>query len=232
MRNFVSRLLKNKNGYIVVETVGTFIPFTLLVISILSLVNIITLQARIHNALTQAANTLSMYSYVLYATGAADDLVSLDNKASVAAEKINPVITGIEALSKGNGFDSSTGDNFKNAAVSIFNDPKTAIQNILTYGAGGLRNQASIQLVQPLVEKFLATGDITADEYLKSVRVKNFSLGECVIIDKNENVKITAEYEVEYTFGALKLPFGPTLKITQTVVTKAWLGGSGEGYGK
>ena len=193
--------MKNdENGYIVVETVGTFIPFVFLVISILSLVNIVTLQARVHNALTQTAGTLSMYSYVLYSTG--------------TSESISSVFGGIESLSGGNGV-GETGD---------------FVQGLLNYGAGQVRSLASEQFVRPLFERYLQNGEINGSEYLRSVRVVNLNFNECTIIDGNENIKLTVDYEIEYTFGALKLPFGPTLKITQTAVTKAWLGGSGEGY--
>jgi len=221
---------KDENGYIVVETVGAFIPFLLLVISILSLVNIVTLQARVHNALTQAANTLSMYSYVLYATGAADSMMTMDSKAKATGESINSVLSGIESLSKSNGFDADAGNRILSTAEKAAGDPKAAIQNILNYGAGRLRSSATQQLVMPLVGRYLAGGDMSGEEYLNSVRVLNFDLSDCVIIDRNGNVKITVDYEIEYTFGALRLPFGPTLKVTQTAVTKAWLNGSGEGY--
>ena len=223
-------MLKDKNGYIVVETVGTFIPFLLLVISILSLVNIVTLQARVHNALTQAANTLSMYSYVLYITGVSDGLMSSDNKASAVGDNINSVLTGIESLSKGTGFDTNPGNRTLSATEAAAGDPRATIESFLNYGAGELRSLATAQLVEPLVGRYLANGDMSGDDYLGSVRVENFFLSDCIIVDRNGNVKLTAEYDIEYTFGALKLPFGPTLRVTQTAVTKAWLGGSGEGY--
>jgi len=226
----IKRIKKDENGYIVVETVGTFIPFTLLVISILCLVNIVTLQARVHNALTQTANTISMYCYVLHATGMSDSLIAFNRKASASKESINSVLTGVEALSKGNGFDQDSVKRMFNTAEFAISDPKTAIQSILNYGAGAARDRASAHLVKPLVGRYLANGDVSGDDYLRSVRVRDFDLSQCIIIDRNGNVKLTAEYEIEYTFGALRLPFGPGLKVTQTAVTKAWLGGSGEGY--
>ncbi|MCL2202230.1 MAG: hypothetical protein FWB75_09715, partial [Oscillospiraceae bacterium] len=58
---------KDDRGHIAVETVCAFIPFVLLVVSILSLVNIVVLQARVHYALTQTAKTLSVYCYTLEA---------------------------------------------------------------------------------------------------------------------------------------------------------------------
>jgi len=223
-------MVKDNNGYIVVETVGTFIPFVLLVVSILSLVNIVTLQARVHNALTQAANTLSMYSYVLKATGAADSLIIADSKANSTGESINSVMNGIAMLSKGGGFDADAGSRALSAAEEMVGDPRTMVQNFANYGVGEIRSLASEQLVRPLVSRYLANGDVSGDEYLRSVRVVNFDFSDCVIIDRNGNIKLTVEYEIEYTFGALRLPFGPTLKVTQTAVTKAWLSGSGDGY--
>ena len=220
---------KNENGYIVVETVGTFIPFLLLVISILSLVNIVTLQARVHNALTQAANSLSMYSYVLYITGAADGLMAIDNKANAAGENINSVLRGIESLSGGNVLSTDAGRALSSIEEAA-GDPKATIQNFLNYGVNEIRHHAAERLVQPLIGRYMANGDMTADEYLRSVRVVNFDLRDCVIVDRNGNVKLTVDYEIEYTFGALRLPFSPTLRVTQTAITKAWMGGSGEGY--
>ena len=220
----------DNKGYIVVETVGTFIPFVLLVISILSLVNIVTLQARVHNALTQAANSISMYCYVLNATGVAGDLVTIDNKSIAAGETIDAVLSGIEALSGRGGSAVSAGNRVLNAAQQAAGDPKAMAQSFANFGINELRNLASAGLVLPMVERYLASNEMSAGDYLSSVRVVNFELGDCVLVDRNGNVRLTAEYEIEYTFGALRLPFGPTLKVTQTAVTKAWLNGSGEGY--
>ena len=221
---------ENENGYIVVETVGTFIPFVLLVISILSLVNIVTLQARVHNALTQAANTLSMYSYVLKATGVADGLMATDAKAAGVRENINSALIGIESLSKGYGQSGNTGSRAWNWAEEMAGDPKAAIQGFANYGLSQLQSIVFAELARPLVGRYLANGEMSGDEYLSSVRVVSLEFTDCSMVDRNGNVKMTVVYEIEYTFGALKLPFGPNLKVTQTVITKAWLSGSGESY--
>jgi len=221
---------RDENGYIVVETVGTFIPFVLLVISILSLVNIVTLQARVHNALTQTAKTLSMYSYVLQVTGVADDFKAMDAKASGVRDNINSVLSGIDALSKSSVPDKESINKASNWVEEMAGDPKAAIQGFANFGLSKAQSAAFAELARPLVGRYLANGEMTGDEYLKSVRVANFKLTDCTMVDKNGNVKMTAEYEIEYTFGALKLPFNPHLRVTQTVVTKAWLNGSGEGY--
>jgi len=250
-----------EEGYIVVETVGAFVPFVLLVISILSLVNIVATQARVHYALTQAASALSMYSYVLEVTGVANDLTSLDNKAYRAASKanairddVNAVLSGLESFSDIGGALEHGGS----AASRVYDwgeeaagDPQGAVRELMNYGLDELRNQLFEAMVRPMVGRYLANGEMTGDEYLRSARVVrhsggnvelgglgamefhkwgNLGLRNSVMIDRNGDVKLVAYYEVEYTFGGLRLPFGPTLKITQTAVTKAWLNGSGKGY--
>jgi hypothetical protein len=249
-----------ESGYIVVETIGTFIPFVFLVISILSLVNIVALQARVHYALTQAAGTLSMYCYVLEVIGISNDLMALDSKADKVAREANAlrddimgVLSGIESLSE----IESTVEHGTNAVNRMYGwgeeavaDPNTALQNLINFGIAQMWDQLFELLARPLVGRYLSNGDMTGDEYLRSVgvvstqtattkhglealdffRISNLGLGNSSLIDKNGNVKLVAQYEIEYTFGGLPLPFRPTLRITQTVVTKAWLNGSGKGY--
>ena len=253
----MKKIRSDENGYIVIETVGAFVPFLLLVISILSLVNIVAVQARVHYALTQAANTLSMYCYTLELLGVANDLTALDNKAYKAKSDIEDIKDGITAVMSV--FESSTiAEEFDdekeavNRAVEvgegIFGDPKVALKNLMCYGIDGLWDMLFSELVRPLVGRYLSNGEQTGNEYLLRSGVQNNhtnktglaalefffhadgKLDSSSLIDRNGNVKLVVEYEIEYTFWGLKLPFRPTLRIAQTVVTKAWLGGSGRGF--
>ena len=246
------------SGYIVVETVGAFVPFLLLVISILSLVNIVAVQARVHYAMTQAANTLSVYCYTLEILEMSNNLTALDNKAyKVAGElgsmksDINAVVTALDSFSGIDRAAASAGDAARRAygwGEEAAGDPKAALQLLMNYGINELRNQAFEQLARPLVGRYLGNGDMTGDEYLRWARVvnrhtgktgldalefyqaRNLGTGNSVLLDRKGNVKLVVEYEIEYTFGGLPLPFKPTLRVTQTVITKAWLNGSGKGY--
>jgi len=251
--------MKNNDGYIVVETVGAFVPFLLLVISILSLVNIIAVQARVHFALTQAANTISMYCYALEVLGVANELTTLENKANRVAEEANAfrgevgnVLDGINTLS-GFGGAINSGVDATGRALRLTEeaagDPMAALQNIMNFSLSQLEGYVFELLARPLVGRYLANGGQSADEYLEAVGVvsgpnqastglkalefyslNNLGRGNSVLIDRNGNVKLTVRYEIMYTFAGLPLPFGPTIKITQTVITKAWLNGSGRGY--
>ena len=244
------------DGYIVVETVGAFVPFIFLVVSILSLVNIVTLQTRVHYALTQAANTLSMYCYALEISGAAGSMMKIGTasdtvKAGADATKLDiaGVVDGIKAtsLSDAGIHGRSAFERALGAGESIADDPVSAVQLMAKYGIGEGAGALTEQLVRPLVGRYLANGSLTGDEYLKSFSVKGglrsldfykfdlFDTGSVghtnsALIDSNGDVMLVAQYEIEYKFGALPLPFKPSLKVTQTARTKAWMGGEGEGY--
>jgi len=247
---------RDENGYIVVETIGAFIPFVLLIVSILSLVNIVALQTRVHYALTQAANTLSMYSYTLQVTGIADKLRLIDSQASKVTKgvdemksDINGVLDGINSLSfrDVSASGKAAADRVIGWGESIADDPKAVLAIILNYGLNEGRNAIFELLVRPLVGRYLSNGNVSGDEFLKSANVIDglkgldfyeFTLldlnsighSNSVLIDQSGDVKIVVQYEIAYKFGALPLPFQPKLKVTQEVRTKAWLNGRGEGY--
>jgi len=181
----------------------------------------------------------------------ANELIELDNKANrtaVAANELrddfNAIMGGIESLASLR----EAADRVHGWGEEAVGNPQQMVQQLASFGQNELRNQAFEVMVRPLVGRYLMNGDMTGDEYLRSVRVvnrntgrvgleafefyqlSNLGVGNSVLIDRNGNVNLTVSYEVEYTFGALPLPFNPTLRITQTAITKGWLNGSGEGY--
>ena len=53
---------------------------------------------------------------------------------------------------------------------------------------------------------------------------------DSTLLTSDRDVKIVVQYDIDYSFGALMLPFGePKLHVTQEVRTKAWLGGKRRG---
>jgi len=89
---------KNEKGYITVETLGTFLPFVFLVVSILSLVNIVTVQTRVHYALTQTANTLSVYAHATSGQPKNNIETVLENIGSIDSEDIKIPLEIIEYM--------------------------------------------------------------------------------------------------------------------------------------
>ena len=258
---------KDESGSILIEFVGSFLLFVLLIGSILSLVNIVTVQARVHYALTQTANTLSMYGYVLNVLGMDKALMNIDkgagtvrNEINTSIDEINEVLGEVNNLSL-SGVQKSAGtvmDRFEGWASSTSENPKQTLQLIAQFGLGEITSAGLALGLWPLMLRYLANGSLSGEEYLASARIDKLEFysfrlpsytpaeeGELVgsfdgiadsnsaLLDQNGNVKLTVQYEVEYSFFGLKIPWGegnPTLKISQSVMTKMWLGGSGEGY--
>ena len=250
---------KDKRGYIVVETLISFMLFALLMFSILSLINIVAVQARVHYALTQTANTVSMYCYTLEATGVAGHLTNMSGRAETVQGEadqrktnINGVITGIKDLSVDKTVSSGKAviSQAEGWADAIETDPKNVMQSLMSAGLQEGENYAFSLLVRSLMGRYLSNGRMTGDEYLRSFGVSDgldglqfydFSLFDLNSIGANDstlltsdgNVKIVVQYDVDYAFGALPLPFAePKLHITQEAITQAWLSGEGEGYKK
>ncbi len=237
---------KDERGMIVVETIGSFMLFFLLMMSILSLINIVTVQARIHYAMTQTANTVSMYSYVLEVTGIADTLMKISEKsdevdgdAEAISKEINNIVNALSDFSIEEVEESLD----RTGAVSqTYFDPKIILQALLNTGLDEGQKQLFEMAIRPMMNKFLANGHMSGDEYLKSANViggldgldfADFDIlgnSDSRLVDENGDLKITVKYDVEYKFGGLPLPFEPKLGISQVVKTKLWLSGSGEGH--
>lgn len=232
---------ERNGGYIVVETITAFMLFLLLVVSILSLINVVVIQARVHYAITQTANELSMYSYVLDAIGLSDDVKKLDKTGQEVQDKIDGVIRDLQTIESGvSSPPTSTTQLFENldalqdaleglagTAGSIIDDPQGTFVNIVRYGLNGAKNFGMQELViRPMLNKYLRNGDQSADAVLKSYGVEDeLDLSESVFIDSNGDITVVASYEIDYTFGMLPLPF-TKLNVEQVAKTRAWLGGA------
>ena len=252
---------RDENGYIVVETICSFLLLVFLITSILSLINIVTVQSRVHYALSQTAQSVSMYCYALEAAGIADDLTAISAKAEASQGELdkfktnfNGLMDGIQALSP------ETVGNYGEALLDqgsavwdeTTSNPKGTVQNLMTYFLDQGSSAALEAVLRPLMNHYLSNGSMSGDEYLKVFGVGNgktegienlefhsfdvFSVSsvgnnDSKLLTGSGDVKLVVSYDIDYSFGALMLPFDePYLHVTQEVITKAWLGGKGEGY--
>jgi len=244
---------KDENGYIVVETIGSFMLFVFLMISILTLINITIVQSKVHYALTQTANELSMYSYVVDALGLTDTVKTTSETGEEVQGQINSVVNDINSIQSGvSGMTGGTADFMSNLNIvmdsvgslsgtidGVIQDPSGTFYNVLLYGLDKTKNYAMQELViRPMVEKYMKNGDVSANDYLRRFNVieeggELLDLSTSVYINSAGDIVIVAEYKINYAYGlgALPLPEAmKTLTITQTAKTKAWLGGEGERY--
>ena len=240
----------DERGHIIVETIGSFLLFVFLIASILSLVNIVALQARIHFAMTQTAQALSMYSYIFEVTGMADRFITMDEETAEMRERVDSLKSSINGILDGIGSLSLEGmgenlDDAIDSGTELLSDPAKLAEMLIDDGINAL---FVLTVVKPLFGRYLSSEAMTGDQYLRSMRVTNglddirffsfnyFDLGSrsddnSTIIDKDGNITLVVIYDVAYSFWSLPLPFTePKLHITQTVKTRAWLGGEGERY--
>lgn len=244
-------------GYIVVEATFSFVLFSLLLFSILTLINVVTTQARIHYALTQTANTMSMYSYLFAVTGVSGAQEQIDENAQPINDIKDNIETAIESgesiqkgLQRGNiedikmvmdklkTFSTSTSEAVNQTAdlVDSGNTIPAIINYILQQGVDMGKQMMLDKCVKPMMVYYLKNGKQTGKEYLESVGVHDLRftessdpLGNDIKGDDKGFVQLSVRYRLRYSFSILPLPFDE-LKITQTVKTKAWLGGSDQGY--
>jgi len=231
-------MLKDEKAYIVVETIGAFLLFVLLIASILGLVGVVSLQARVHHAITETAQTLSMYSYILEITGQTNRQTVLSqadpNKVKTGMGVIAEVVNSFTPDSQG-----SQGSTALDAASDLFSDPASLVSLFMS----DANNPAFSEFViRPLIGRYLRNGTMSGDQYLKymgieggidDLQILGYDYGRSGsngrLIDRDEGITITVRYDVSYSFGGLPLPF-TKLSITQSAATRAWLGGEGARY--
>ena len=255
---------KNEGGSILIEFVGSFLLFVLLIASVLNLVTVVTVQARMHYALTETAKTLSMYGYVLHVTKLENTIRGFSEGADGVRKEVNATIEDINGvLGDINGLDlagipdsaGAVGGRVAGWGDAVGSNPKQVLQYIMQYAGYEAMNYGFGEFVaEPLVKHFLSNDNMSGEEFLQSFRVKDdlqfYSLsgpgytpaqeGQLVgtltaipdddsyMLDANGNIRLTVQYEIEYSFFGLQLPWGdgnPTLKIVQSAMTKVWLGG-------
>jgi hypothetical protein len=250
---------EDESGYIVVETIGAFMLFVLLLASILSLIQITAAQSRVRYALTQTALELSMYCYVLDAMGLSGHIMKLDADAAATQGRIDTVQESFENAQEGlaaalgglgalkdnplelenlnavlDGVDMTTKAAGAGGAVlkEAASDPKKTFVYLARYALDAGKNAAVSEfLVRPLMSKHLADASRGADERLEAGGVSGGLDGldfKVRLVDSQGDISIVANYQIEYSFGALPLPFAK-LDVSQTAKTRAWFG-SGTGY--
>lgn len=166
---------RDEKGYIVVETIICFLLFVLMNFSIVSLINVVAVQARVHYALTQAAETISMYCYSLDLVGAAPHLQNMAGRAGRVEGEVNAfksnlaaVLSGIEGLGSGR-VDTETLDEIGEHGEALLDrtadwgedlsaDPKDMVRDLVSYGLQQGENKIFEGMVRPLIGRYLNNG--------------------------------------------------------------------------
>lgn len=254
----MGHMVYNENGSMAVEAIGSFLLYFFAMMSILTLINISAVQARVHYAVTQTANTLSTYAYILDVTEAADvamnDQLAVDQEAlwtqsQEIAQDISQMIAALGTLDAWSqdtiGDIISTNemtqldddlDDFMRSYLETTQMETADLQNLATDLALGQGSELLFQdLSRQLILYYLATGDKTGDSYLdwagvsEQITISNLD-GSC-FLDEAGDLKVVLTYAIDYRFGALEFPWsGGQLTVSCEAATKAWLSGYSDEY--
>lgn len=171
---------KDQRGYIVVETIGAFLMFVFLNVSILSLINIVVVQSRIHYALTQSAQALSMYTYALEATGVAEHIVANSKQADQVGTQSDEMVGNLNKLIAA--LEEWNADGFKEAVNNIYGqtsgivnqvteNPKGVFQKLLNYGLSKAGSYALGECMRPLMGWYLRGKSGSGEKFLEDYHV-------------------------------------------------------------
>ena len=169
---------KDEKGYIVVETLIAFTLYLLAILSILSLVNISVVQSRVHYAVTEACESVAMYSYVFQATGQAKHITGMSGKAETAeanaqtvVENLNQIINSVQSL------DLSGVKGGVQGAIQA--SSRIRVKDVLAMMVQSIKDSIFAECMNTLSNHYLdnydSNGSVkqTGEEYLKANNVKD-----------------------------------------------------------
>lgn len=193
---------ENERGAIVVEATLSLTAFVFAIFTILTLVNVYYIQAKMSVALNAATKEISQYSYLYYALGINEYDADLSNGTEDSKKTAEDTIDGVGSmLNSLSGAQNSidTGD-FDQLVASIesgvtsvdslvtmyadklADDPKGFILGMGKMAASELKEEVKVVLGQVLAKTFMqknlmAHKDDDADAFLKRYRVVNGMAG-------------------------------------------------------
>lgn len=88
--------IKQEEGAIVIEATISLTTFMFLIFTILSIINIVSLQAKIGIALNATAKEISQYSYIYSMTGISEKQSTIHDEGKESAQTMNDIIDGVE----------------------------------------------------------------------------------------------------------------------------------------
>ena len=191
---------QDRRGFIVIEATISMTLLIFFMTLLLSLISVVTLQARMHFAITQTAITISRYSYIFEVTGIANRLVHLDAGSQGRRDQIRGAVdTTRQSINAAGDFiaDISDRDNlsledgleiaddalsnvmpwienpdaFVQDVNRLIDATRTTAGNMVTESVHYLWRFLTEAMVRPLIGHYLNNGDMSGDQYLISANV-------------------------------------------------------------
>lgn len=246
---------KNQSGMLTVEAIGSLIPFILVVMFIISLINVFAVHNKIQHALYQIGGELSAYTYFYEVLDIRDADEAFNKDVKKNTEKLVTFLDDMSKLSETMSEETSlekiegigTGVKAVIKDVKAFENVQEIITQTIFFGAGRAEDKLKEFLVELMTEamikkyidgSFLSSSpELEVDNYLRAYGISggvasfDFEGSEFFPAPDHRIIDITLTYKMDIFF--LKILFkDPSVKITQRVVIPAWLDGDGTAYTK
>jgi len=198
---------RDERGYIVVETVGAFLPFVLLMLFIVTLVNVAAMEAKVHYALTQTAKEISIQSYMQ---------VAAENERTRTVDKMQGTVGFLNGIQR-----------YTNLFSRLFGiEPisQRELSAIFAISEGWQTNE-----IELIFARYMWYDSNSHDQYGLVGGVSAFDFSKSKVDFVEGVVDLVVEYSIDYTFLGI-LEQSSALSVTQSAVTKMWDGGNGKGY--
>ncbi len=203
------RILKKQDGSITIEATMIFPIVLCTIVCIAFLIKLVFLHAYIQNTITDVADELSAFGYVLTVTGAEDLNNDIFNKIETNSERI------------GQYFEDITGGIVNSQWSSSY------INKLGARTMEELKGIAFRPIIKELVkQKIEENTSVSADRYLKRMHILNgiegLDFGGTTFLEGGKDINIVVKYTVD-----LPLPVDilPNIKVIQSTVVRAWLSG-------
>lgn len=228
--------IKNK-GVLTVEASLVLPIFMFLIITILSLINIASLQARMQVALNMSARQISEYGYFYSLIGGNSLNDYFGNKAEAANNLEDSLSTAFNEIANlGNdSFDLSASfgkvKDIEDAAKKVYEDPKSLIYYFANKAQDKIEKEIGVLALKALMKQNLKTSpNANLEKYLKNSGIIANSSGS--YFDKLDfsNTKVFQEGEEEwvkcevgYDVKIIQfLPINLTFHFEQCAITRVW----------
>ncbi|MDD4492775.1 MAG: hypothetical protein PHV32_00245 [Eubacteriales bacterium] len=130
--------LKSESGSVTIEATISLSAFMFAIVTILTIVNVCTVQARVSNALNITAKEISQYSYLYSLTGLNDSMAKLSEAGIEDTQEINSVMSDINTV-----FNEIEGlGNTGNMSIDNIEDISNAWNGVLN-SADSIKNAGS-----------------------------------------------------------------------------------------
>lgn len=226
---------EDENGAIVVEATISLSVFIFVIFTILSIVNICYIQAKMNTALNTAAKEISQYSYLYFKFGlnkTEQGWAEAGQKSGATVDQIAGGVAGFIDVFKSGDMSTTIGKGYENAVSvkegidDIVSDPKAFALGIAQGTLVELFNDAKSTIPRAFVKKNLVAfeGD-TPEAFLKRYKVvggmdgMDFTGTQLMLQGESGLIKIVVTYKVK-VIELLKIDMEFTFR--QYAVTDAW----------